>query len=65
MSAHKDGAVAVVGEWPPQKNQKKKKKIRNNQGQGRHKHEPLKEGNGDTLLGYSAQTALRREQCDS
>jgi hypothetical protein len=28
------------------------------------KYNPREEGNGDTLLGYSGRTALRREQCD-
>jgi hypothetical protein len=30
----------------------------------RFKPSPRKKGNGDTPLGYSGQTAVRREQCD-
>jgi hypothetical protein len=31
---------------------------------GRHKEPPSRRKGGDVLLGYSGQTALRREQCD-
>jgi hypothetical protein len=54
-SAHKEGAVAMGGEWSrnPKKTNKRKKKWR-------CKHSHPKKRNGDTPLGYSGRTAVRR-----
>jgi hypothetical protein len=46
------------------RNPEKKKRKHQAQKKNRHcKHSPQKKRNGDTTLGYSERTALRREQC--
>jgi hypothetical protein len=59
MNTRKEGVVVAVG------TAEEKGSNRKNQGKWRHEQEPPKEGIGDTLLGYSWRTALRRERCDS
>jgi hypothetical protein len=63
-SAHKKGAVAMVGGWSPQP---RKNPTRGNtdpeRKRRRCKRSPRKKRNGDTPLGYSRRTALRRVQC--
>jgi hypothetical protein len=56
MSALKEEAVGVVGEWSPHWDNRATRRC--------HKLETLKRTGGDALLVYSEQTAVRREQCD-
>jgi hypothetical protein len=65
-SAHKEGTVAMVGEWLPQPGKKPQEEIPSPEQiekRRRCKRSPRKKRNGDTPLGYSGQTAFRREQC--
>jgi hypothetical protein len=62
-NAYKERAVAMVGEWSPQTGKKHKRKHRARKKKRRCKRSPRKEKNGDTPLGYSGRTALKREQC--